>query len=84
MLNTFTIDGRVLRVGKDAHFINFEANDTFALLINTRDSGEPPYNYTGLVILKVQDVNDPPTDITLSNNLVSEFSKLNLDIRGNT
>ncbi|KAL4238399.1 hypothetical protein ACF0H5_003108 [Mactra antiquata] len=77
MVNAFTINGDALKVGFDNHFINYEVSGIMTLLIDTKDSGDPVYNLISRIHLIVNDDNDPPTNISLSNNTISEDSVTN-------
>lgn len=70
MIHAFSIDGDMLKVGSANHFINYEISDIITLLMHTQDSGVPAYGVESLVHLIINDENDPPTDITLSNSIV--------------
>lgn len=70
MLDAFEIDDGVLKVGRETQYINYEKSDVISVLINTRDSGDPSYDINGLVHLVIEDVDDPPSDISLSNSVV--------------
>ncbi|XP_062574138.1 protocadherin Fat 4-like [Saccostrea cucullata] len=70
----FKLQNRTLTVGKPTEILNFEKYPVFSVQVTTTDSGSPPLSYTGIIRIVLQDVNDQPKDITLSNNQVKENS----------
>ena len=71
IIDTFVIDSDVLKIGTGHGNINFETSDVIAVLIESVDSGSPAYSVQSTILLQIQDVNDPPTDITLTAQTVS-------------
>ncbi|XP_059161144.1 protocadherin Fat 4-like [Physella acuta] len=72
LVTTFQIIGRTLKVGSNNTALNFEKVKTLSLVIQTVDSGTPPLGLNYTIRIIVTDVNDPPTDVSLSNNLIRE------------
>ncbi|KAK3580860.1 hypothetical protein CHS0354_032921 [Potamilus streckersoni] len=71
----FDLDGRTLKVGPNFTMINYEVSDTITLQVQTIDSGAPPLSTNGTIVIRVLDVNDPASDILLSNVMVEENSR---------
>lgn len=78
MLDAFEIDDGVLKVGRAAQYINYEKSDVISVLINTRDSGDPSYDTSRLVHLVIENADDPPSDISLSNSVVRCFEAIRI------
>ena len=66
----FTIDGKTLKVGSNTEALNYEMSDVLTILVQSTDSGDILYSVQSTIHIKIMDINDPPTDITLSNNVV--------------
>ena len=56
--------------------LDYEKVDAYALKIETTDSGNPRLSFTGTIIVNVTDVNEAPTNITLTNDEVRRPFKL--------
>lgn len=54
----------------DSH-INYESMTKIYLGIETRDNGYPSLSFKKDFVLNVVDINEPPSDLKLSNNQVS-------------
>ena len=52
--------------------LNYERKKSYSVYIRCHDSGNPPLSVGNVVQIYVTDVNEPPYDITLSNNEVAE------------
>ncbi|XP_052249746.1 protocadherin-23-like [Dreissena polymorpha] len=74
MINAFKIEGNMLKVGA-SRYLDYEQSPVVAVYMETVDSGEPPMTYRSVVLLRIDNDNDPPTDIRLSHNEVTENSK---------
>lgn len=66
----FKLQNSTMIVGKSEGFLNFEMYPVFSVVVTTTDSGTPPLSYTGVIRIVLQNVNDQPKNITLSNNQV--------------
>ncbi|XP_059378031.1 protocadherin alpha-10-like isoform X5 [Carassius carassius] len=57
--------------------IDFEDTDVYKLDVQASDKGQPPLSAQGLVIIKIQDINDnqPEIELTSLSNVVAEDSK---------
>jgi hypothetical protein len=66
----FKLQNRTLTVGKSKGFLNFEMYPVFSVVVKTTDSGTPPLSYTGVIRIVLQNVNDQPKNISLSNKQV--------------
>ena len=67
----FVIDPTTGRLTVGSDDLNYEATPQFTLRIMTTDSGRPPYSYTGDVVVTIVDVNEVPTNISISGDEVS-------------
>ncbi|XP_061173276.1 protocadherin Fat 4-like [Saccostrea echinata] len=76
----FKLQNRTLTVGKPTETLNFEKYPVFSVQVTTTDSGSPALSYTGIIRIVLQNVNDQPKDITLSNNQVKENSLIDAEI----
>eukprot|EP00794_Sanderia_malayensis_P003136 gene3136-3604_t len=86
----FKIDGNSLKVacsnvdclkfGGSHCLLNFEKNQTHRIRIKTTDNGLPPMSYTKYITVHLNDVNDRPRDIKLSNYKVAENASMNFII----
>ena len=69
----FTIYGSFLSLSPDTVF-DYERQTSFKVKINTTDSGRPPRSFVEILELRVRDLNEAPTSITLNGNKVPENS----------
>ncbi|XP_059161145.1 protocadherin Fat 4-like [Physella acuta] len=76
LLNTFMINGRTLKVGPNNTALDYEATSILTLVIQTMDSGTPRLGLNYTIRTIVTDVNEPPTDVSLSNNLIPENASM--------
>ncbi len=53
---------------------DYEAQTKHFMTIKSTDSGQPPMSFMETLELRVEDVNEAPTGVTLSNSIVSENS----------
>ena len=65
--NLFKLQNRTLTVGKTGDLLDFEKFPVFSVIVTTTDSGSPPLSFTGVIRIVLQDVNDQPRNISLSN-----------------
>ncbi|XP_033734474.1 protocadherin Fat 2-like [Pecten maximus] len=72
--DVFALEGRTLVVGQNSEKLNYELMKYFTLLIQTTDSGNTPLSYNDTIHIQVQDANDVPTDIVLSQKTIQENS----------
>jgi hypothetical protein len=68
----FTIDGNQLKVNG---LLDYETQNNYSIRVKTTDQGG--LSYEKQLTVSVSDVNESPTDVTLSNNTVAENSPLN-------
>lgn len=68
--DVFKLHNRTLTVGQPGRFLDFEKFPVFSVLVTSTDSGLPPLSYTGVIRIVLQDVNDQPGNISLSNSQV--------------
>ncbi|WP_147073278.1 DUF4347 domain-containing protein, partial [Microcystis aeruginosa] len=68
----FTIDGNQLKVNG---LLDYETKNNYSIRVKTTDQGG--LSYEKQLTVSVSDVNESPTDVTLSNNTVAENSPLN-------
>ena len=71
--NMFTIYKSYLFLSRQTVF-DYEKKTSYKVSINTTDSGRPPLSFIETLELRVRDVNEAPTSITLDGNKVSENS----------
>lgn len=71
--NMFTIYKSYLFLSRHTVF-DYEKKTSYKVSINTTDSGRPPLSFIETLELRVRDVNEAPTSITLDGNKVSENS----------
>ncbi len=57
--------------------LNYEATPTFHLTVQVTDNGTPPASGSNTITINLNDVNEAPTDISLSNNTVAENQPIN-------
>ncbi|KAK3580861.1 hypothetical protein CHS0354_032922 [Potamilus streckersoni] len=69
----FVIKDLQLKTAPTAN-LDFETNRNFKIVIEVKDSGEPPMSYQKIITLELTDVNEPPTNTSLSDNIVPENS----------
>lgn len=69
--DNFTIVGKELKL---ARILDFENSSAISLTLEVSDSGSPTYKYRKTIAVNVLDVNEPPSDLKLSNNKVDENS----------
>jgi VCBS repeat-containing protein len=72
-LGAFTIDpatGRI-KVAKSS-ILDFEAHPSFTLTVQVTDSATPAMSASGSVTINLTNVNEAPTSLSLSNNIVEE------------
>ncbi|WAR18645.1 FAT4-like protein [Mya arenaria] len=74
IFDTFSIEGSILKVGSGYQNIDYELSDIISVLLETTDSGEPEYTLREVIHLKIEDTNDPPTEIQLTQNIIVENS----------
>ncbi|KAH9509326.1 hypothetical protein Btru_046779 [Bulinus truncatus] len=67
----FVIIGNELKLSKA---LDYETISTFDITLEVTDSGTPPYKDQKVITINVLDVNEPPTDLKLTNNKVEENS----------
>lgn len=72
--DVFKLQNRTLTVGQPGRFLDFENFPVFSVLVTSIDSGLPPLSYTGVIRIVLQDVNDQPGIISLSNSQVCVLS----------
>ena len=65
--DTFTIDNDTLKTNKE---LNFEGKNIYTIQITTNDGKER--SFTKEFDIKVEDINEKPTDIILSDSIISE------------
>ncbi|NEQ41257.1 MAG: DUF4347 domain-containing protein [Okeania sp. SIO3I5] len=77
----FVVDGDRILVANGS-ILDFENNTTHTITVRTTDSGEPAESFDEQVTINVTDVdetptpsNNPPTDISLDNNSITENSE---------
>jgi len=66
---SFTIDGDQLRTTSS---LNFEAQSAYSVRVRVTDNGSPAQSYEETFTITVTDVNEAPTDISLTPNSISE------------
>ncbi|KAL3873180.1 hypothetical protein ACJMK2_036328 [Sinanodonta woodiana] len=69
----FVIKDSQLKTASTAN-LDFETNRSFPIVIEVKDSGEPPMSYQKILTLELTDVNESPTNTSLSDNTVPENS----------
>jgi hypothetical protein len=67
----FEIRGTKLFVSKSAN-LDYEKVTTCQIRVRSTDSGTPPYSIEATITININDLNEKPTDITLSKNTVLE------------
>lgn len=72
--DVFKLHNRTLTVGQPGKFLDFEKFPVFSVLVTSTDSGLPPLSYAGVIRIVLQDVNDHPGNIFLSNSQVCVLS----------
>lgn len=72
--DVFKLQNRTLTVGQPGKFLDFEKFPVFSVLVTSTDSGLPPLSYAGVIRIVLQDVNDQPGNISLSNSQVCVLS----------
>ena len=70
----FEVRGSKLFVSKNAQ-LNYERNSSFTIRVESTDNGAAPLSVEKTLRVSVQDVNETPTDIQLSNNTVLENTR---------
>jgi len=68
----FTIDGNQLKTNTP---LDYETKNNYSIRVKTTDQGG--LSYEKQLTVSITDVNESPTDVTLSNNTVAENSPLN-------
>jgi hypothetical protein len=68
----FTIDGNQLKTNTP---LDYETKNNYSIRVKTTDQGG--LSYEKQLTVSITDVNESPTDVTLSNNIVAENSPLN-------
>ncbi|XP_067682653.1 protocadherin Fat 4-like [Haliotis asinina] len=71
----FQIEGNQLKTSSTAN-LDFETQETTLLTITSTDDGVPPQSLQKTFTIIIVDMNEPPSDISLSANKVSEDSAL--------
>ena len=71
LVTVFSLDAATgeLAVGAKES-LNYEAISAYTLQVVTTDSGTPSYSFTGTVTVNVLNVNEAPSNLTLSGNEV--------------
>jgi hypothetical protein len=69
----FEVAGGQLKLN-DGQMLDFEAEPSISLEITALDSGEPALEVRQTFTISVQDINEPPTEVSLSNTEVDEGS----------
>ena len=71
LLNAFQVNSKngMLTVGNVS--LDYERLAFYSVEVETIDSGNPPKSFTGTLLINVTDVNEAPTNITLSNDKVN-------------
>lgn len=72
--DVFKLHNRTLTVRQPGKFLDFEKFPVFSVLVTSTDSGLPPLSYAGVIRIVLQDVNDQPGNIFLSNSQVCVLS----------
>lgn len=72
--DVFKLHNSTLTVGQPGKFLDFEKFPVFSALVISTDSGLPPLSYAGVIRIVLQDVNDQPGNIFLSNSQVCVLS----------
>ena len=67
----FEIRGDKLFASKSAN-LDYESSKSYQITVNSTDSGNPPKSVQTSLVIDLQDVNEKPTNITLSNSSVQE------------
>lgn len=67
----FEVRGNKLYITKSAN-LNYEIKTSYHLSVRSTDSGNPQYSIENTLIMYLKDLNEAPTDITLSNATVVE------------
>lgn len=67
----FEIRGKKLFVSKSAN-LDYEKVTAYQVRLRSTDSGNPPYSTEATITVNISDLNERPTDITLSKNTVLE------------
>lgn len=66
-----------LKLGGTHCSLNFENKKNHVIQIKTTDDGSPPLSFTKNMTIYLNDVNDRPRDIQLSNYTVQETAPVN-------
>lgn len=67
----FEIKGDKLFTSKSAQ-LNYESSTSHQITVNSTDDGNPPLSVQVSLVINLQDVNEKPTKINLSNRIVQE------------
>lgn len=67
----FEIRGDKLFASKNSQ-LDFESSPSFQITVKSTDNGNPPMSVQISLVINLQDVNEKPTNITLSNHTVQE------------
>ena len=67
----FEIRGDKLFASKNAH-LDFESTSSYQITVKSTDNGNPPKSVQISLVINLQDVNEKPTNITLSNRSIQE------------
>ena len=70
LLHSFTLMPNTGKLSTCVLELDYEKVDAYTLKIETTDSGSPRLSFTGTIIVNVTDVNEAPTNITLTNDEV--------------
>ena len=66
----FTLDGNVLKV-KQTGNIDYEIKSSYTVTIRSTDNGNPSRSFTKKIVVKIIDINEPPTSISLAHDKVA-------------
>ena len=66
----FTLDGNVLKV-KQTGNIDYEIKSSYTVTIQSTDNGNPSGSFTKKIVVKIIDINEPPTSISLAHDKVA-------------
>ncbi|XP_062505201.1 protocadherin Fat 4-like isoform X3 [Corticium candelabrum] len=72
----FVIVGREVKVSAKA-ILNYETAQQYTIRVMSTDSGTPPLSKTKSFTIKILDVNEKPTSVYISSDLVKENSPIN-------
>ena len=75
----FVVDGTEIKVSPSAN-LNYEIANRHTIVVMSTDSGSPPMSVTATFIVRVLDVNEKPTSISIDSNTVPENSDANTRI----